>query len=218
MSEHEHKESDVSKSLVSMFGAGADEHGVLPPGASEQSVQDGHEPDRFAVKPILYVPVLVVLTLIGTYIIVTFGFVALYRLTSNPTANNSPQITELNDFPIDNRFARTSSTVPEPLDEQMPDTKVPQPRLEYLKQTGDPEAPPYERSKLPLQIPNNPPEIRPEYLRPNNYVDPKTGQKVLAEYGLIDQDGKLARIPIDEAIKLSVSGDKAFSLPVKSEK
>ncbi|MGL6094732.1 MAG: hypothetical protein ACRC7O_02875, partial [Fimbriiglobus sp.] len=96
-----------------------------------------------------------------------------------------------------------------------PDTAVAQPRLEYIRLQGDTEVPQYVRSKKALQGDTNPPEIRPEYLRPENYVDLASGQKVLLATELLpNKDEMTARIPIADAIRLTVAKDGKPKLPV----
>jgi hypothetical protein len=137
--------------------------------------------------------------------------------------NDAPQVERLNmdggaDRPINERLDRISSTQPKNLPDQ-PATVVPQPRLEYLKTTeskaGD--DPPYYRSKLPTPTGNSP-ELHPEDLRPDRYVarfgDPAVGRPILSEYGWADEGKKLARMPIDEAIKHVV---RAKKLPVRKD-
>ena len=46
------------------------------------------------------------------------------------------------------------------------------------------------------------PEIRPEDLRPENFVDWNTGEKPLVDYKWVDQGKGVARIPVSEAIKI----------------
>lgn len=205
MSDQQHPErrrdDPLVQLMVSMTGASAPEHETEPPGASADAVRAGHEPDRFSIRGILYVPGFVVLTLIVAYILVSGVFFNIKDPAPSPSAN--PLAMERNHGPINERFARISSSDPA--------ATVKQPRLEYLKQTGEPEHPAYERSKLPLATGNSP-ELTPQDLLPENYADPATGRKVLAEYGWVDQAKGIASMPIDVAIQQLVDGKK---LPVR---
>ena len=178
-------------------------HGHGPPGASDAAVAQGHEDDKFGVRAILYVPLLVVVVLTGAYLMVTvlvgYGYDSTYH-----TPQNNQRLTERNAEDINQRFERISST-----DEDAP---VKQPRLEYLNAVENEDqntftAPAYVRSKLPTAD-NNSPVYRPESLLPQNYVDPQTGRKVLAEYHELggEEAGK-AQIPIMKAIDLVVDQD-----------
>jgi hypothetical protein len=205
-----HGENPLVAMMVSMSGAAAPEHENAPPGVEAVSVKAGHEPDAFNVKGILYVPALVAATLVLTYVVVQ----VIFGLIRNPAApaGTNPQVAAQNDIPFNDRAGRISSTEPTPVLDR-PGTAVPQPRLEYIReQAGD--DPIYYRSKRPMQERNSP-EIRPEDLRPENYVDPATGQKTLADYGFIDKDKKVIRVPIDEAIHMVEHGQ--FKLPVRKD-
>jgi hypothetical protein len=207
-------DSPLVQMMVSMSGASAPEHETEPPGANPVSFRAGHEPDKFQVKGILYVPLFVTTVIVLSFILISAIFFGLVQQPSTRPVN-SPQAAELNNAPINERFARISSTEPAPL-KGLPDSGVPQPRLEYLKQTRDDGPfgdPPHLRSKVPPSAGNSP-EYRPEDLRPENYVDPVTGQKVLAEVGWVDAQKRVARIPIQDAIKMVVSQKK---LPVKKD-
>ena len=214
--EHGHGRGDspLVQVMVSMSGAAAPEHETSPPGADATSVRAGHEPDAFGVKGILYVPALVAATLVAAYVFVTVVF----NLIRNPApaAGSNPQVVALNDQPFNDRAGRISSTEPKPV-EGKPGTAVAQPRLEYIReQAGDAKNndPNYYRSKRALQE-HNSPEIRPEDLRAENYVDPATGKKVLAEYGFVGDKKDVVRVPIDAAIKMV--GDGKLKLPVRKD-
>lgn len=197
---------------VAMAGAGADEHETSPPGVDERSVKAGHEPDWFGVRAILYVPALVAITLVCAYVLVTTIFSFIVNGT-RPGDGKNPPVEAINNAPINERFARISSTNPQPIPE-VPGSKVPQPRLEFMRQAGDETAPPYERSKRPFQE-GNPPELTPASLRATNYVDPKTGQRVLQEAGYIgEKSAGLARIPIHDAMHILVDPKSKAKLPV----
>jgi hypothetical protein len=208
-------ERAVHQMMVAMTGAGASEHDVEPPGASTRSVQVGHEPDQFQVKAILYVPLVVVITLVLTYVLVTVMFGPLTAKSDTPP--DKPQVAQLNDAPFNDRVGRYSSTAPKPVHDQ-PDTVVPQPRLEgFQQQAKEHEADAdFYRSKLPLPG-GGPRTIRPEDLRAENFLDPTYQRKLLAEHSWVGEDKKFARLPIGDAIKLMVEKKKlaARKDPVK---
>ncbi len=190
--------------FASMSGMGADEHGTHPPGATVESVQAGHEPDRFNARAILYVPLLIVCTVIVGFTIVTTLFATVVR-KAEPNANTDVQAAAVGTLPINERFARISSTDP--------NAAVAQPRLEYFKQVeSSPTDPAHYRSKRPIAVPGATYEIRPEDLRPQNFIDPTRHRKILIETGYVDKDKKIASIPIADAMELIL---KAHKLPVR---
>jgi hypothetical protein len=207
-------DSPLVQMMVSMSGASAPEHETEPPGADPVAFRAGHEPDRFQVKGILYVPIFVTVVVLIAFGLTSAIFFGLIRQPSTKPVGN-PQGAALNQAPINERFARISSTDPKPLPGR-PDTGVAQPRLEYLRQTGSDGPfgdPPHLRSRAPLGQGNSP-EYRPEDLRPENYVDPKSGQKILAGYSWADEGKRVARVPIGDAIKLVVAQKK---LPTRKD-
>jgi len=181
--------------MVSMTGASAGDHDYDPPGAELAALKAGHEVDKFGVKAIVLVPVFVAVVLAITYAIVTVTFSAI-NVKPTPENPDSPETKErvkLNQAPINDRFARTSSTDPKNPPGHSGDV-VPQPRLEGLNETEG-TGPPNYQSRLALPTGNSP-IIHPEDLRPDRYIDPTTRQKVLIEYGWRDKEKKTAYIPI----------------------
>lgn len=205
---HPSGDGALGKVLVAASGMGADEHDSGPPGATPDAVKAGHEADRFRVKPILYVPLLVSFTVIGAIAIISaifFTMVERQDKPSEPDMSRSPMAAADANMNMNDRFARISSTDPK--------AAVPQPRLEYLKMT-DMKDPAYYRSKLPMDMPTNTYEIRPEDLRPENFIDPTLRRKILIESAWIGNDKKFASIPIAEAIKAVIAGKK---LPTRKD-
>lgn len=206
--------------VVSLSGASHSEHDTDIPGAERDSVRAGHEPDKFQAKSILAVPALLIGVVIVAFSIVSALFFTQYHRFVPETSGFNPQSADLNtkladdgktrvDRDINDRLARFGSTAPKDVAGQ-PGTAVPQPRLEYLKQTAPntPDDPAFERSKRPVESVTNTYEIRPEDLRPDNYLDPVTKEKVLVSYGWVDPDRKLARIPIGEAMRQVLASKK----------
>lgn len=211
-------DSPITQLLVSMSGASGGEHESLPPGADGQAVQAGHEPDKFDVTAILYVPAFLTAVVIVAFVCVTFVIFTFYTRFKPVAAGANPQTVQMAHSDINDRFARISSTVPKDLKtadgKVIEGTGVAQPRLEYLKETQPetPNDPAYMRTKRPIDTPGNTYEIRPEDLRPENYHDPLTRDKVLATYAWRKADKSVARMPIEAAIKLVIAQNK---LPVK---
>lgn len=220
-----HEDNPLTAMLISLSGSGGPAHETGPPGANELSVRAGHEPDRFQVRSILYVPAAVVVVLVLAYLLVTWLFAMAMSGKDADLARakqRNPLATEQNTRNWDARIGEVSSTDPRAPSGDHP-TGVAQPRREGLYQTlnktdGTPD-PEHYRSKLMDPEGNNPIDIRPEDLRPENYVghyfDPVRGEKVLARYGWADEGKKLARVPIDEAIKMVAEGK--LKLPVRKD-
>ena len=202
-------DSPLTQLMVSMSGASPPEHETEPPGASPDSLRAGHEPDRFNVRGILYVPLFVVVVVGIAYVLVSSVFAGFVKKDDPGKAKNEHGAKQ-NQADISDRFGRISYTKPKAL-EGMPDTAVPQPRLEGLKQQGHDgpgNDPPHIRSKRPVGE-NNSPEYRPEDLRPENFTDPDRGRRVLAEYHV---EGPAKSVPIDVAMRAVTAPGK---LPTK---
>jgi hypothetical protein len=220
-----HEDNPLTAMLISLSGSGGPAHETGPPGANELSVRAGHEPDRFQVRSILYVPAAVVVVLVLAYLLVTWLFAM--AMSSKDTdlvraKRENPLATAENTADWNKRIAEVSSTRPEPLPGEQA-TGTAQPRREGLYQTlnktdGTPD-PEFYRSKLLDPEGNNPIDVRPEDLRPENYVghyfDPVRGERLLARYGWADEGKKLARVPINEAIKMVAEGK--LKLPVRKD-
>lgn len=203
-------DSPLTQLMVSMSGASPPEHETEPPGASPVSLRAGHEPDRFNVRGILYVPLFVVVVVGVAYVLVTSLFAAFVK-KDDPKLAANPFGARMNEADLNVRLGRISSTDPEPIPD-VPGTAVPQPRLEGLKLTGrDGPAndPPHIRSKRPVGDDNSP-DYRPEDLRPEHFTDPTLRRKVLAEYHV---DGPAKSVPIDVAIRVVTAPGK---LPTKT--
>lgn len=223
--EQPHEDNPLTAMLISLSGSGGPAHETGPPGANELSVRAGHEPDRFQVRGILYVPLAVVGVLVVAYLLVTWLFAMAMSGKDADLARakaQNPLATAENTKDWDSRIGQISSTDPRAQSGDHP-TGVAQPRREGLYQTlnktdGTPD-PEFYRSKLPDPEGNNPVDVRPEDLRPENYVghyfDPVRGEKFLAKYGWADEGKKLARVPIDEAIKMVAEGK--LKLPVRKD-
>lgn len=87
----------------------------------------GYEPDVFSVKPILMVPVAVVITGVIAFVFSWLLFSNLFDPKINNPEVTIPEAAERNAAPLNDRFARISSTDPK--------AEFQQPRLEGLQQT-----------------------------------------------------------------------------------
>jgi hypothetical protein len=174
-------------------------HGDEPPTGvpAADVVRQGHEPDKFYVKPILAVPAAVVLFFVIGFIVTTLVF----RNVNTPI--------EVDKSPNPLAVARNSADLNKRLD-RIGIEKDGQPRLEGLRMrdngsSKDEPANAMTTTQTPLPVRDgNSPEYHPEDLRPDRWVDPVTGHKPLMEYGWIEKD-KIARMPIDKAIALALS-------------
>ena len=197
-------ESPLNMLWVSMTGASTD-HATDAPGVNEKSQAVGHEPDEFGVKGIIAVPAAVVIALVITYLVVT-GIFAIWKTPKEELASQ-------NQRPINERIGKISSTDPQAVDGN-PNTAVPQPRLEYIRQIDDKRSgsnqsdPPYLRSFPDAENGNNPPQFYPQFLRPENYIDPTTGTKVLSGGEWISKEKGVAQISIEDAVKLMTTTKK----------
>ncbi len=184
----------------SMAGMGADEHDTHPPGAAPQSVEAGHEPDRFNVKPILYFAALIVTIMLTGFAVVTTLFATITG-DEKPNANTSEQSAAIAAEPLDQRMARISSTDAS--------AEFHQPRLEFVRQVQNtPSDPPYYRSKLPVPYPGQSYEIYPQDLRAENFIDPTKRRKILIETGYIDKEKGVAFVPIADAMAMILAQKK----------
>lgn len=221
---HGHGDSPLMQLWVAMSGASAGHHEDTP-GVDAKSSGVGHEPDQFDARTIVYVPIAVAITLVVTYLVVQGAFafingtesrqdVEVATTSTDPEtvkkveAENADKVKAWND-----RAERLRAWSPEPLAQSTPSEKplpaVPQPGLEYVRQVNltrkdangnivtDPQ---FMRSVRPIGL-NNSPEIYPEDLRPEEFVDPFTRQKLLSEPYWVNE-GKTAIVPIEEMIHL----------------
>lgn len=207
-----HHQDPMQNLWMAMTGASAGGHHEEAPGVDPQSTKVGHEPDQFDARTIVGVPVVVTIVLVVTYLIVqgAFAFV-------NGRSPRQLDVPAFND-----RAARigTTDAVPLAIGDGKPQPAVPQPNLEYIRTVDNSRKdasgqliadPPFLRSFKPTPTGNSP-EIYPEDLRPENFVDPTFRTRALYEPGWVVKD-KVAVIPIDQAIHLMAHTD-GFKLKV----
>ncbi len=224
---HGHGNDPVAQLWMAVSGASVGGHHEEVPGVDAKSAKVGHEPDKFDARTIVYVPVVVAVTLVVTYLLVQGAFLFVngkesQQLTEATTASTDPaeiarvQKENLTKVKGRNELAGQLGTWDaKPVAKATPDAQtrppVPQPPLEYNKQKNYvrkgangvdlPPDPPFLRS-FPDQGDHNSPVLYPEDLRPENYTDPwHDNAKLLAEPKWVVKD-KLATVPIDEMIRL----------------
>jgi len=212
---HGQNDSPLASLWVAMSGASANDHHENQPGLETKSVSVGHEPDKFDVRGIIYVPIAVVIAIIVTYTVVQISIGFLIAPSTDAVAGRRP---------FNERIGVISSTEPKSiLDEKSESTNkvvqlaVTQPRLEGNREVdrsrpGRPDDPEYMRSFLPT-VKGNSPQIYPEDLRPERYVDPKTNKQPLIEYAWL-KGHEVAQIPIADAITL-LTHNKTLKLASK---
>ena len=215
----------IAKLWMALSGASAHDYHDEIPGVDPKAARVGHEPDEFNARTIIYVPVAVAIALVITYLIVqgAFAFV-------NGTASRQEEEARTDDparaaevekenadrgrvKPMNERAERIRTWTPEAPGRATPGEQTggakPQPNLEYLQvkdftrrdANGNLVSdPPFLRSTAPAGT-NNSPEIYPEDLRPEAFIDPTTRQKMLAEPSWVVKD-KVATVPIDDMIHL----------------
>jgi hypothetical protein len=162
-----------------------------------------YEPDQFAVKTILTVPIAVIATAFAAFVITWIVFATVFDPRKNNPEPTMAAAAKQNAANLNERFGRISST----------DSKaeVQQPRLEGLQKTqvyyrdGNPE------NKDPSNVissefsttqptrEGNSPRFHMDDLRPDRV-------KELNSYGIVDKQTGQARMPVDKAIELAVGG------------
>ena len=191
---------------MAMTGASMGHHEEVP-GVSQEASAVGHEPDRFDARTIIGVPIVVAITLVITYLIVQGAFAFVNSKT--PAQRDLPEFNERA-----NRIGTTDGTPLVAKDGER-QAAVPEPNLEFTRLVNrtrkdgsgnDVTDPPFLRSFLP-QPAGNSPEIYPEDLRADRFIDPTTRTKALATPGWVVKD-KVAAISIDQAIELMTHDDK----------
>jgi len=214
---HDAHDSHASTLWMSVTGASANDQHDHRPGADMTSVKVGHEPDHFNTTRIWLVPLIIAVATLGVYGVVQ----AMFTFVNSNTA-------EQKNIPSYNERATRIGTydgkpiaanVDDPNDRATP--AVAQPRLEYIRNVDLTRLnvkgeivvdPPYLRSFKPAPTGNSP-EIYPEDLRVNQFVDPTTGTRLLADAAWANKDKTIATLPIHEAIQL-VTTEKPFGFKV----
>jgi hypothetical protein len=173
-------------------------------GVSPAALRAGHEPDVFKVAPILSIPVAVVVTFVIAFAVATAVFFLVIRpgATEDPFAH--PEAVARNRAPLNQRLARIDRAG---ADTNLPPREVDQPRLEWLR-ILEADGQTTTRPELPV---GNSPEIHPEDVAYDRYPGLQKGGWV--------EPGKVARLPIGEAIRLAATdkGLNAQLFPVRKD-
>ncbi|HEX4606931.1 MAG TPA: hypothetical protein VH092_01875 [Urbifossiella sp.] len=172
-------------------GSAPDDHGGGG-GVNPEALKLGHEPDVFAVKPILSIPFAVVVTFVVGFGVAA-GVFAYMAAQVKPDPLAHPEGLARGNAPLNDRLARTDQTGASGVK-----AEVDAPRLETLRrlQTNDKEKGVQFTSQPELPTGNSP-WIHPEDIQPGRVAGLNR-----TEYA--DKEKKYARIPIDDAMKLIV--------------
>lgn len=131
-------------------------------GVNPAAIRAGHEPDVFAVRPILSIPAAVVITFVIAFAVAGVVFWYFVSAPRDPMAN--PQTVARNKAPLNERLDRINEN-------PTPNREVDQPRLEPLQRLEN-------NGQYITQPPlggvkaGNSPELHPEDLRPGRIADP----------------------------------------------
>jgi hypothetical protein len=160
----------------------------------------GYEPDKFAVKTILVVPVAVLATMFVVFVITTLIFGNIFAPKATVIKPESEAGAAENGAPLNERLSRTSSSDP--------NARVLQPRLEGMQQKqvyykdGNPENKDPSNVITSEMIPTqptakgNPPRFHADDLRPENVA-------ATAKGSTDPQTGAVRSIPVGQAIGLA---------------
>lgn len=166
---------------------------TVPTEQMKASVERGHESDTIAVKPILWVGVVIALTCAFAYLVVTV--LVPWTLSDEPPAAGNVLRQEKNARSLEEQFADISSTEP--------DAAVKAPRLEGLQISEPGLGQPNVRPQVPdKNNPDNPKFYHPEDLMPGVFPGLQK-----AEW---KEEGKTAEVPILDAIKAYAKDEKMF--------
>lgn len=171
----------------------------------------GYEPDTFSVRTILAVPIAVLITGAIAFTVTWLLFANIFDPKIQYAPPDYPEAAERNAAPLNDRFARISSSDP--------NAAVQQPRLEGLQQTEKHKPDPNKDYTVTAEMfvtqptkEGNSPQFHADDLRPDR-------QKVLNTNE--PAPGGSPRIPIDQAMaelvgrKLLSSRDGALPLPLE---
>lgn len=177
-------------------GDAPDDHGGGG-GVNPASLRAGHEPDTFYVKPILSIPLAVVVTFVIAFAVAAAVYA--YFATNRPDPLENPMAAERGKVPLNERLTRIDRAGQDK--DRRPE--VDQPRLEPLRRLEN-------EGKMLAQPPlpaGNSPELHPEDVRAGRAAE-------LQKAGWVDKD-KVARIPIEDAMKAAAHKKDFF--PVQKD-
>jgi len=198
MSDKPHGPTDnpLTQLWIAMSGASAGHHEAAP-GVDDKSVAVGHEPDRFGLGGIIAVPIAVIVAVIVTYVTVTLIFRYVNDSASDAIASK--------DVPVNDRLGRIGSTGGQAVP-SLPGQPSGEPRLDGTPKidtrVNGKDVAPYLMSfrKTPS---GNWPDLYPEDLRPERYVDYDTQRRPLVDPAEAHEANKAyARLPITQVTGL----------------
>jgi hypothetical protein len=176
------------------YGRAPDDH-AGGGGANPEAIRAGHEADLFMVKPIMSIPLAVVIAFIVAFAVAAGVFVYVMNEGTRPDPFAHPEAVARGNEPLNERLARIDRAGREKNEQR----EVDQPRLEPLRRleangryTTQPELPT-----------GNSPYIHPESIMPDRV--PGLQQ---AEY--VGPEKKYARIPIGDAIRVAAGSKEMF--------
>ncbi|MSR52871.1 MAG: hypothetical protein EXS09_06225 [Gemmataceae bacterium] len=167
--------------------ATSDSHGEFKPLGPTHGM--AYEPDKFSVKPILAVPAVVIGTAALAFVITWILFANIFdpRTPGDPPENR--EAAERNSAPMNERFARISSTDPK--------AEVQQPRLEGLMLTEQTKR----EGQYTITAEMTTQKVTKEGNSPRYHAEDLRPEKIAALQAK-DKD----RMPIDQAIEALLSG------------
>lgn len=167
-----------------------------------EALKAGHEPDNtFAVKPIIGVPLAVVVAFVIAFTVAAGAFAYFRKKDPDPFAH--PSAVEANAKGTDDRLRRIERAGLRENNLR----EVDQPRLEPLKLL-EKDGMFYLRTPLPE---GNSPEIHPEEIKPDRVAELQTK-------GYTDKDHKFAKIPIGDAMRIAAGDKKMFPVQKNGSK
>lgn len=157
-----------------------------------------YEPDKFDLKPILAVPVAVVVTTILAYVTTQLIFDNVFgtHLDENKVPSESAIAAEFGKKPLNDRLRSISSTDPK--------AEFVQPRLEAFRTKAENVRPGLSpvtaemTTQQPLKDISNSPEYHPEDLRANRWKELSTYAK---------KDENTVQIPVEKAMELLIKNN-----------
>jgi hypothetical protein len=168
-------------------------------GVNPEAIKAGHEPDVFVVKPIMSIPIAVLIFFVSAFSVAAGVFFYFMHSANDPNPLAHPEAIDRGNAKLNERLERIDRKGLATNSKR----EVDQPRLEPLKQLeadGNAQRMATTRPELPT---GNSPQIHPEELSPDRVP-------ALQHAGYVDAQKKYARIPIDDAMKIAVEGNTLF--------
>ncbi len=173
-------------------GSAPDEHGGGG-GVNPEALKLGHEPDVFAVKPIMSIPFAVVVTFVIGFGVAAGVFAYVKGQADKPDPFAHPAGLARGNASLNDRLARIDQKGATSVK-----SEVDQPRLETLKRlAGNDKGQTHQFTTQPEIPTGNSPWIHPEDIQPGRVAN-------LQRAGYTNKEKTTARIPIEDAMKLIV--------------